>query len=41
MKELRSEIEITASAKRVWEILTDFAGFPNGIRSFARHVETL
>ena len=28
MKELRSEIEITASARRVWEILTDFAGFP-------------
>jgi len=28
MKELRSEIEIAASARRVWEILTDFAGFP-------------
>ncbi|MFA4859606.1 SRPBCC family protein [Methanoregula sp.] len=28
MKELRSEIEIAASAKQVWEILTDFAGFP-------------
>jgi hypothetical protein len=28
MKELRSEIEIAASAERVWEILTDFARFP-------------
>jgi len=28
MKELRSEIEISASAGRVWEILTDFAAFP-------------
>jgi len=28
MKELRSEIEIAAPAGRVWEILTDFAGFP-------------
>ena len=29
MKELRSEIEIQASAERVWQILTDFASFPN------------
>ena len=28
MKELRSEIEIATPARRVWEILTDFAGFP-------------
>ena len=28
MKELRSEIEINASAERVWHILTDFASFP-------------
>ncbi len=28
MKELRTEIEIQASAERVWQILTDFPGFP-------------
>lgn len=28
MKELRTEIEIQASAERVWQILTDFANFP-------------
>jgi hypothetical protein len=28
MKELCSEIEIQASAERVWQLLTDFAGFP-------------
>jgi hypothetical protein len=28
MKELRSEIEIQASAELVWQLLTDFAGFP-------------
>lgn len=28
MKELRVEIEIQASADRVWQILTDFANFP-------------
>ena len=28
MKELKSEIEIETSAERVWEILTDFARFP-------------
>jgi len=28
MKELRSEIEIRASAEQVWQILTDFASFP-------------
>jgi hypothetical protein len=28
MKELRTEVEIQASAERVWQILTDFACFP-------------
>ncbi len=28
MKELRAEIEIQASAERVWQLLTDFATFP-------------
>ena len=28
MKELHSEIEIQASAERVWQLLTDFASFP-------------
>jgi len=28
MKELRAEIEIQASAERVWQLLTDFASFP-------------
>lgn len=28
MKELHSEIEIAASAERVWELLTDFASYP-------------
>jgi hypothetical protein len=28
MKELHSEIEIDASAERVWRILTDFASYP-------------
>ena len=28
MKELRTEIEIQASDKRVWQLLTDFASFP-------------
>ena len=28
MKELRSEIEIQASAERVWQLLTDFPSFP-------------
>jgi hypothetical protein len=28
MKELRSEIEILASAERVWNLLTDFENFP-------------
>jgi hypothetical protein len=28
MKELHSQIEINASAERVWDILTDFASYP-------------
>ena len=28
MEELHSEIEIKASAERVWELLTDFASYP-------------
>ena len=28
MKELRTEIEIQASAERVWQLLTDFPSFP-------------
>jgi uncharacterized protein YndB with AHSA1/START domain len=28
MKELRADIEIQASAERVWQLLTDFASFP-------------
>jgi hypothetical protein len=28
MKELHSEIEIEASAERVWQVLTNFAAFP-------------
>ncbi len=28
MKELRTEIEINASPERVWQLLTDFASFP-------------
>jgi hypothetical protein len=28
MKQLHSEIEIDASAKHVWELLTDFASYP-------------
>ncbi len=28
MKELRSHIEIEASAERVWQVLTDFAAYP-------------
>ena len=28
MKELHSQIDINASAERVWGILTDFASYP-------------
>jgi hypothetical protein len=36
MKELRTEIEIQAPAERVWEILMDFASFPEW-NPFIRH----
>ena len=29
MKEIRTEIHIASSARRVWDILTDFAAFPD------------
>lgn len=29
MKELNNEVDIHASAERVWQVLTDFAQFPN------------
>ncbi len=29
MKELRSQIEIEATAERVWQVLTDFAAYPD------------
>jgi uncharacterized protein YndB with AHSA1/START domain len=28
MRQIRREIEIDASAERVWQVLTDFAAFP-------------
>ena len=37
MKELHSEIEIAASAERVWDILTDFASYPEW-NPFIRHI---
>nr|WP_319375826.1 SRPBCC domain-containing protein [uncultured Methanoregula sp.] len=40
MKELKSEIEIQASAERVWNILTDFAVFPQW-NPFIRRAEGL
>jgi len=42
MKELHSEIEINASAERVWDILTDFAAYPQWnpfIRSISGELE--
>jgi uncharacterized protein YndB with AHSA1/START domain len=42
MKELHSEIEIAASAERVWDILTDFAACPQWnpfIRRFSGELE--
>jgi len=42
MKELHSEIEINASAERVWDILTDFASYPQWnpfIRSISGELE--
>jgi hypothetical protein len=37
VKELHSEIEIAASAERVWDILTDFASYPEW-NPFIRHI---
>ena len=40
MKELHSQIEINASAERVWRLLTDFASYPQWnpfIRSISGH----
>jgi hypothetical protein len=38
MKELHTEIEIQASKERVWQLLTDFAAFPQW-NPFIRRVE--
>jgi hypothetical protein len=38
MKELHTEIEINASAERVWRVLTDFAAYPKW-NPFVRRVE--
>jgi hypothetical protein len=38
MKELHTEIEISASAKRVWRVLTDFAAYPQW-NPFIRQIE--
>jgi hypothetical protein len=37
MKQLHTEIEIDAPAKRVWELLTDFASYPEW-NPFIRHI---
>jgi hypothetical protein len=37
MKELHSQIEINASAQRVWDILSDFASYPEW-NPFIRHI---
>ena len=37
MKQLHTEIEIDAPAKRVWELLTDFASYPQW-NPFIRHI---
>ena len=31
MKQLHTQIEIDAPAKRVWELLTDFASYPKTV----------
>ncbi len=38
MKELRTEIEISAPAERVWQVLTDFTAYPEW-NPFIRRVE--
>ena len=40
MKELHSEIEINASVERVWDILTDFASYPQW-NPFIRNISGL
>jgi hypothetical protein len=40
MKELHSEIEIQASADRVWQLLTDFSSFPQWTLLSVEPVET-
>jgi hypothetical protein len=37
MKELHSQIDVNASAERVWELLTDFASYPQW-NPFIRHI---
>src|SRR5689334_5572867 len=37
MKDLNNELEINASAERVWHLLTDFASFPQW-NPFIQHV---
>ena len=37
MKQLHTQIEIDAPAKRVWELLTDFASYPQW-NPFIRHI---
>jgi len=38
MKEIHTEIEISAPAEKVWRVLTDFAAYPKW-NPFVRHVE--
>jgi hypothetical protein len=37
MKELHSQVDINASAERVWQLLTDFASYPQW-NPFIRHI---
>jgi uncharacterized protein YndB with AHSA1/START domain len=40
MKQLHTEIEISAPAERVWELLTDFASYPQW-NPFIRNISGL